>query len=125
MLRGLGVNWIEIIYFLAVFGGIIVLGFFAFMVLRGRPLRRRTKVQSRAARTLRRGSPRIGSGPYPSMLREHWGRYCRLVWQVFGEKISPFMHSECKRMRTDPIPIICYSQRHSIRPGWDTSVFSR
>jgi len=40
-----------------------------------------------------------------------------------GGLISPFMHSECKRVRTDPIPIICYSQRHSIRPGWDTSVF--
>ena len=37
--------------------------------------------------------------------------------------ISPAMHSECKRVRTDPMSIICYSQRHSIRPGWDTSVF--
>src|SRR6516164_121993 len=27
-----------------------------------------------------------------------------------------------KRAPTDPMPVICYLQRHSIRPGWDTSV---
>jgi len=32
------------------------------------------------------------------------------------------MHSEFNRARTDSMPVICYSQRHSIRPGWDTSV---
>src|SRR6516225_1747061 len=32
------------------------------------------------------------------------------------------MHSEFNRARTDPMPVICYLQRHSIRPGWDTSV---
>jgi hypothetical protein len=33
-----------------------------------------------------------------------------------------FMHSEFKRAPTDPMPVICYLQRHSIRPGRDTSV---
>ena len=31
VLRGLGVNWMEILYFLVIGGGIIALGYFVFM----------------------------------------------------------------------------------------------
>jgi len=32
-------------------------------------------------------------------------------------EVRAFMHSEFKRL----LSVICYLQRHSIRPGWDTS----
>ena len=38
--------------------------------------------------------------------------------------VRALMHSEFKRAPTDPMPVICYLQRHSIRLGWDTSVVS-
>jgi hypothetical protein len=41
---------------------------------------------------------------------------------VLVTEARAFMHSKFKRARTDPMPVICYSQRHFIRPSWDTSV---